>query len=131
MPRWSVVWIRLALVSMLAGFALGAVMLSWPAAKSQTAIAVHIELLMQGWFVPLAFGVASWMLPRLPTGPRHGVAASAWASLSLHTGGVVLAVVAHVLGAAAVLAVARALQLAGAGVFAWYIAPRLGIAGRG
>lgn len=131
MPRWSVVWIRLALVSMLAGFALGAVMLTWPATKTQAVLTAHIELLMQGWCVPLAFGVASWMLPRLPVGPRHGVASRAWTSLSLHTGGVVLALTAHGLSSAPLLALARLLQLAGAAVFVWYIAPRLTVAARG
>lgn len=76
MPRWSVIAIRLSLVYLLTGFTFGALMLAnkgipflpmlWALLPS------HFEILLLGWFVHLAMGVAFWILPRFSQGSSRG-----------------------------------------------------------
>jgi hypothetical protein len=73
MPRESVWMIRLALIYMLGGSLLGAMLLagkgmalpSWFFLLRQG----HIEILLFGFMVQLAFGVAWWILPRTSARP--------------------------------------------------------------
>lgn len=69
MPRLSVWMIRLALIHLLGGFAIGALLLAHKGVPFLPAGAVrlrpmHVELLTLGWTMNLAMGVAYWILPR-------------------------------------------------------------------
>ena len=68
MPRLSVFIVRAALIHMGIGFLLGALMLFnkgvalYPAVWSL--LPLHMEVVLIGWVVQLAMGVAYWILPR-------------------------------------------------------------------
>jgi hypothetical protein len=84
--------VRVALLALAAGAALGAVLLADPAFAGGAARwrPVHAELLTVGWTVQLAFGVAYWILPRFRSGPERGRDALAWAAFVLVNLGVML-----------------------------------------
>jgi heme/copper-type cytochrome/quinol oxidase subunit 1 len=85
-PRLSAFFIRLALLYLLAGFTIGALLLSnkglpfWQGVWQL--LPAHIEFLLFGWTVQLVFGMAYWILPRLPGGSR-GRVKLAWLALIL------------------------------------------------
>lgn len=87
MPRLSVWFVRTALGYFAIGFTLGALMLidrGVPLGISRTRLLPsHIEFLLIGWMVQLAFGVAFWILPRFRTGPERGREGLAWLSYGL------------------------------------------------
>lgn len=87
MPRLSVLYLRAALLYLLAGFTLGGLLLANKGVPLHPAIwswlPAHIEFLLLGWMVQLAFGVAYWILPRFGRGPRRGEVRLAWAALVL------------------------------------------------
>lgn len=99
MPKVSVWLVRSALVCMVLGFTLGALMLAgkglvlgvspgWIAGW----IPVHVELVLVGWMLQLAMGVALWILPRFGAlGPARN-SAWAWGAAVLLNGGVLLVV---------------------------------------
>lgn len=76
MPRLSVWMIRAALLHLAAGFAIGALLLAHRGAPIHPAVPMlrpaHAELLLLGWTVQLAMGVAFWILPRFRAGPERG-----------------------------------------------------------
>ncbi len=83
--------IRTALLALTAGATLGALMLAAPG----TAVVarwrpLHAELLLVGWTVQLAFGVAYWILPRFRSGPERGPESFGWAAFALVNVGVLL-----------------------------------------
>ena len=90
MPRLSAWALRAALLYLLAGFTLGALMLAdkgapfWPAVWQ--VLPVHIEFLLVGWLVQLAMGVAYWILPRLRGGSRGNETLAVIAVISLNLG---------------------------------------------
>lgn len=114
MPRLSAWAVRAALLHLLVGFSLGALLLwnkglpfgGWVWAL----LPGHIELLMVGWIAQLILGVAFWILPRYPGGSR-GDARLAWAALVLLNAGVLLVAVG-------LAAWGRGLEFAAAGLFA-------------
>lgn len=89
MPRLSVWMIRTALLHLLAGFTIGALLLANKGILIHPwlwrLLPIHIELLLLGWTLQLALGVAFWILPRFQNErPR---AELAWAAyLLLNTG---------------------------------------------
>lgn len=87
MPSLSVWCIRISLLYLGLGFTLGAVMLSSPAIRLAPLILklrpLHAEVLLIGWLAQLAFGVAYWILPRLPGIRSRGSEPLAWFSLIL------------------------------------------------
>lgn len=93
MPRLTRVSLRLALVYLALGFTLGALMLAneglgfWP--WLWNLLPVHIAVLVFGWMVQLALGVAYWILPRRRG--RRGSPALAWGSVGLLNLGLLLA----------------------------------------
>jgi cbb3-type cytochrome oxidase subunit 1 len=95
MPRLSVLFIRLALLYLLAGFTIGALMLANKGLPISPflwlLLPAHIEFLLFGWTVQLAFGVAFWILPRRVGGSR-GRVQLAWLALVLLNLGIWLAV---------------------------------------
>jgi heme/copper-type cytochrome/quinol oxidase subunit 1 len=83
--------IRAALLALTAGATLGALMLAAPGAAGVVRWrALHAELLLVGWTVQLAFGVAYWILPRFRSGPERGHEALGWAAFALVNAGVLL-----------------------------------------
>jgi hypothetical protein len=90
MPRITVWALRAALISLLAGFTLGALMLAnkgqpfWP--QAWQLLPAHIELLLAGWLAQLALGVAYWILPRFSGGSRGSPTLAAAAVLLLNLG---------------------------------------------
>src|SRR5690606_24363844 len=70
MPRLSVRFVRLALVYFVLGTAVGALLLVQKAWTIHPALwylrPVHAEVLLVGFMIQLAFGVAHWILPRPP-----------------------------------------------------------------
>ncbi len=87
MPTLSVWWVRMALLYLGLGFTLGALMLSSTAIDFALPILrlrpLHTESLLIGWMAQLAFGVAYWILPRLPGSLARGSEPLAWLSLVL------------------------------------------------
>jgi hypothetical protein len=76
--------IRAALLALTAGATLGAVLLAVPRAAGVIRWRpLHAELLLVGWTVQLAFGVAYWILPRFRSGPARGQEALGWAAFAL------------------------------------------------
>jgi cbb3-type cytochrome oxidase subunit 1 len=60
---------------------------------------VHAEILLVGWMAQLAFGVAYWILPRLPGNRPRGSEELAWLSLTLLNAGVVAVGLGQILNA--------------------------------
>ena len=128
MPRLSVWCLRTALLYLGLGFTFGAVMLAAPGlhlpATTLRLRPLHIELLLVGWMVQLAFGAAYWILPR-QRGAGRGNERLAWAALLLLNFGVLAVGVGGLMGAAGpVIAVGRAAELIAAVAFAGHAWPR-------
>lgn len=77
MPTASIRFIRTAILHLALGVFLGALML---AARGQilgpqvlTLIPLHREMLLFGWLIQLALGVAWWMFPKFRSGAARGV----------------------------------------------------------
>ena len=92
MPRLSVWMIRTAFVYLIIGFGLGAVMLVYKVTPFPPVLLarlrpLHVELLMLGWTLNLALGVAYWILPRRASdGERGGGTTIVLASVMLNVG---------------------------------------------
>jgi heme/copper-type cytochrome/quinol oxidase subunit 1 len=83
--------IRAALLALTVGATLGALMLATPGAAGVVRWRpLHAELLLVGWTIQLAFGVAYWILPRFRSGPERGHEALGWAAFALVNVGVLL-----------------------------------------
>jgi heme/copper-type cytochrome/quinol oxidase subunit 1 len=83
--------IRAALLALIAGATLGALMLAAPGTAGVARWRpLHAELLLVGWTIQLAFGVAYWILPRFRSGPERGHEVLGWAAFALVNGGVLL-----------------------------------------
>ncbi|MCB0080550.1 MAG: hypothetical protein KDE47_06455 [Caldilineaceae bacterium] len=96
MPRLSIWIIRAALTHLLLGFTIGALLLAnkgFPFSPMLwRLLPAHMELLLLGWTLQLALGVAFWILPRFYTErPRAWLA---WLTLLLLNSGVVLVALA-------------------------------------
>lgn len=132
MPRLSVWFIRAALLHLIAGFTLGALLLI----HKGTAISpwiwrlrpAHIDLLLIGWTVQLAMGVAYWILPRF--WQQRGNILAAWTAFILLNAGVLLSVTVTLTGLPAQqYAVSRLLQAGAVLAFAVHAWPRVKPAG--
>jgi hypothetical protein len=123
MPRASVWLVRAALVHLILGFTLGALLLVNKATGLTAAIwrwlPVHLEILLVGWFVQLVMGVAYWIFPRFGmTRAARGREGLAWLALVLVNAGVWLAAIGWVESVSAIMVVGRMAELAAAGVLA-------------
>ncbi len=120
MPRLSQWFVRTALAYLALGFTFGALML---ANKGLTfypllwrLLSAHIELMLIGWTLQLALGMAFWMLPRFWEGPPRGNESGAWLAYLLLNLGVWLVVVRAVLSWPTWLLVVGRVSEAGAAV---------------
>lgn len=86
-------------------------------------VPVHVELLLVGWLVQLALGVAYWILPRA-AGRRPG-AWAAWGGAGCVAAGVAAAAGGGVAGLAPAVTIGRGLELAGAALFGGHAIVRL------
>lgn len=117
MPRLSTWFVRLSLLYLALGFSLGALLLANKAWQFSSSIwkllPVHSEVLLLGWFVQLAVGVAYWILPRLsgtnPRGNQH----LGWLAFWLINLGIALVIIDAFIPLAGLLLAARLIQLAG------------------
>ncbi|MGB7213083.1 MAG: hypothetical protein WBC97_10720 [Gemmatimonadales bacterium] len=123
MPVLSTWFVRTALLELLAGFLLGALMLATRghtlALWAAPLLPLHIELLVLGWLANLALGVAYWILPKHASGPERGrrwPVIAAWCSLNA---GVLLA------GLHVAPGLGRAAELGAVMLFAAHALPRV------
>jgi hypothetical protein len=128
MPRLSAWFVRFALVYLTLGFTFGGLLLANKGIPLHPLIwrllPAHIEFLLLGWTVQLAFGVAFWILPRWQT--QRGDVRPAWVSLILLNLGVWVVVVAGWANWPAwVLATGRLLEAAAVAAFARHAWPRV------
>ncbi len=119
MPRLRVWFVRASLIYLLAGLTLGAWMLADKGIPFDPMIVavlpIHIEFLLVGWLIQLAFGVAFWILPRYGTGAPRGNEKLVWAAFVLLNAGVLTAAL-QLWGPAALLA-GRAAEIAAVGLY--------------
>jgi hypothetical protein len=91
-PRLSVWTVRLALIYFATGFTLGAILLANKGLGFDPALwnllPAHVDFLLLGWTLQLAFGVAFWILPRFSRAPRRGNEKLAWAAIILLNAGI-------------------------------------------
>jgi hypothetical protein len=105
MPRLSQLMIRTALAWLAVGYTIGGLLLlnkgvpllAW----LWTLRFTHVHLLLVGWMVQVACGVAFWILPRLDAGGSRGDERLAWVCYAALNIGVVLAALHDPLAAAA------------------------------
>lgn len=94
MPRLSVWFIRFSLALLALGFTLGALMLGNEGLainpNFDRLLPVHMEMLMMGWVMQLALGVAYWILPRFTQGLPRGNESVAWLSFLFINAGILL-----------------------------------------
>jgi hypothetical protein len=101
-PRLSCWCIRAALLYLVVGFTLGALLLVHKGIPLHPALwrvlPPHLECMLLGWTLQLALGVAFWILPRFPQGPARDHEALAWWAFGLLNVGVCLVDVGWMLG---------------------------------
>jgi len=127
-PALTVYALRIALSYLGIGFTIGALMLGVRGVSASSEVLrlrpLHLELLLMGWTVQLAFGVAFWILPRR-SGLGRGNERLAWGSLLLLNLGVLIVGLGGVLSASAgVLIAGRSAELLAGLAFAAHAWPR-------
>ena len=82
MPRLSCWFIRAALIYLAVGFTLGALLLAHKGLGFSPLmwrlLPFHMEMLLLGWFMQLAMGVAFWILPRFVHSAPRGNEKLSW-----------------------------------------------------
>ena len=120
MPRLSCWFIRASLAYLVAGFTLGALMLTLKAVVRYDGMGLlrtpHVEFLLIGWTVQVTMGVAFWILPRFEGGTSRRAVGYAWLAFVLLNAGVILAGLGPVLGDAGFIRLAGQVAEAGAAV---------------
>ncbi|MCA0456931.1 MAG: cbb3-type cytochrome c oxidase subunit I [Chloroflexi bacterium] len=130
MPRLSVWIIRTALLELGIGITIGTLMLwnkgEFFEARIWLLLTVHIELLIVGWLMQLALGVAFWILPRFTHEPRYGSLRRGWLGYGLLNVGILLVILAPwIPHAAALHPIGRLLEVLAAITFATALWPRV------
>lgn len=121
MPAPSAWLVRLSFVYLAAGFTVGALMLTGMIVDVSIRH-VHADWLLVGFMLQLAFGVASWILPKTP---RRTSMMPVWMVLGITNLGLALATTGALVGHGRCLGMGRIVMLAGAVTFASYIWPRV------
>ena len=95
MPRLSQIMLRTALVWIAVGYTVGALVLFNKGVPFWAWLwlwrSAHVHLLLVGWLVQFAAGMAFWILPRLDAHGSRGNERLVWASYILLNAGVILA----------------------------------------
>ena len=127
MPTLSVWTVRMALLWLALAALVGASILSRGALDLPGLalfIPAHAEMMLVGWMMQFAFGVAHWILPRHTTGKARGASVPAAAAIvALNLGLVLVLVGATVAG--------RSAEAVAAILFAAQAAPRIRATGWG
>jgi hypothetical protein len=121
--------IRAALLHLGVGFTIGALMLANKgiafAPWVWRLLGAHIELLVVGWMIQLALGVAFWSLPRF-TGPRrYGRVELGWLAAVLLNGGVIVSAVGNWAGSSVAFFAGRVAVLVSVALFVAVLWPRV------
>lgn len=130
MPRLSQWFVRASMLYLVLGFTFGALMLANKGVALHPffyrLLPAHIEILLVGWTLQLALGVAFWILPRFWHGAPRGNETGARLSFYLLNGGVLLIIsgVLFSLGSWSFF-VGRIAELGAAVAFAAHIWPRI------
>lgn len=130
MPKLSRWCVRVSLLYLSSGFAVGAILLIQkgmsPDPRLWWLLPLHSEFLLFGWFVQLVLGVAFWILPRFRTRPVRGREGLAWLAFVLLNAGVILAALRAFPGVGSALPlVGRGSEAAAALAFAAHAWPRV------
>jgi hypothetical protein len=130
MPRLTVWMVRAALLHMGTGFTFGAFMLWNKGLPFEPRVGLllspHIELVLVGWTMQLAMGVAFWITPRFTGARRYGQVWSAWAAFVLINAGVAAVVASYLFAIAPWLTlVGRLLEGLAVVLFAVHLWPRV------
>lgn len=121
MPRLSVWFIRASLVYLAIGFTFGALILAnkglgfYPVVWN--ALPIHIEVLLLGWFVQFAFGVAFWILPRLKQDSPRGNETLILVAFVMLNLGIVLIIVETIFKAQGLEWIGRLAEVVGVAAF--------------
>ncbi len=121
MPAASAWMVRISLLYLSAGSVAGAVMLSGIFSSASLRF-VHTDWMLVGFMLQLAFGVASWILPRTP---KRKSTVPVWAVLIATNVGILIATVGSAMGDGHVLGLGRVVMVLSAACFAAYIWPRV------
>ena len=134
MPRLSVWFVRTALLHLAAGFTVGGLLLFNKGRPIHPSVwqllSAHIELLLLGWTLNLALGVAYWILPRYKTGPPRGAEGPVWLAYGLLNGCILAVCLAPWVGAteavqASLIGLGKLAEALAAAAFAWHLLPRI------
>lgn len=130
MPPLSALFVRLALVHLGIGFSIGGLMLANKGVPFAGWLwrlrAAHVEILLIGWFVQFALGVAFWIAPRFWEKPIRGdVRGARLAVLLLNAGLWLVAITTSLAWASRWVLVGRLLEVGGGLSFAWHLWPRI------
>jgi len=129
MPRLTVWMVRSSLLQLGIGFTAGMLMLFNKGIPFDPTIwrllPVHIELVLLGWTMQLAMGVAFWVLPRFSSALRYGNERLGWLAYLLLNGGLIIFVAGAWINGASLLLVGRILELSAVVCFAVMIWPRI------
>ena len=136
MPGPTIWLVRAALIHLLVGSGLGALLLMtkaglevWPWVGRTWPL--HGEMLLLGWMVQLAFGVAYWILPKHAHQPVRGPAAPVIGAALLINLGVLSAGLGSAVGRDGFALAGRLAELAAVLLFAINALPRIKEFGRG
>ncbi len=135
MPRLTRLFIHSSLIYLVVGFTLGGLILTAKAvlmdARVWAWLLPHADILVVGWLVQLAMGVAFWILPRIREAYR-GRTALAWASFYLLNGGVTVGAGVTLMAlwfpgrwAQVTFVSGLACQVVALGLYAFYAWPRI------
>ena len=129
MPRLSVLMIRAALHYLGTGFLFGGLLLFNKGVPFAPIIwrllSVHVELLLFGWMMQLAMGVAFWIVPRFSTPPRYGRVWLAALACALLNSGVLVSAAGQWSGSDLLQLGGRASILLAGVCFVFHILPRI------
>lgn len=139
MPRLSVLFVRTSLLYLAVGVTLGSPIL-WHKATGTQPLAwrllpAHQEIVLMGWLLQLAMGVAYWILPRrrIDGRPTRGRERAAWTAFALVNIGLAAVALSPQLPNAvlqtAAFALGRLAEATAVGLFVWHAWPRIKAAG--
>lgn len=138
MDRLTAIMVRASLLWLLAGVALGGLMLvdrAVPGAWVARALPTHVHMVLVGWLLQFAVGVAYWLFPRrrtpaAPSGYRESAALVAVGALNA---GLLLRVIGEPMERSGrssglglgLLAASAALQVGAVAIFVFQLWPRV------
>lgn len=129
MPKLSRLLIKSALLYLLIGLSIGALILlqkGWLfLPMAWRLLPIHIELVIFGWILQLVMGVAFWMLPRFGREPLRGNEKPVWATFFLINGGILLNCLAVLIGISMLALAGRVLEIGAVLSFVIHAWPRV------